>query len=52
VQDHLGDALFQQGNVEGALEAWSRALEGDGEAVDRAAIERKIESAREKTKSR
>ena len=50
VQDHLGDALFRRGNVEEAIVAWERALAGDGDQVDLSAIERKLRTARDKTR--
>jgi tetratricopeptide (TPR) repeat protein len=45
VQDHLGDVLRASGDTPGAIAAWRRALAGDGEDVDRAAIQRKIDAA-------
>jgi tetratricopeptide (TPR) repeat protein len=46
VQDHLGDTLEALGRTADAIAAWQRALSGDREAVDVAAIERKIARAR------
>jgi tetratricopeptide (TPR) repeat protein len=46
VQDHLGDLRFKQGRVAEAVEAWERSLKGDGDSIDRAAIEKKIRDAR------
>jgi tetratricopeptide (TPR) repeat protein len=51
-QDHLGDTLFKLGNFDEAAHAWERALAGDGDSIERATIERKIKSAREKTKKK
>jgi tetratricopeptide (TPR) repeat protein len=48
VQDHLGDLRFKQGRYADAVAAWERSLAGDGESVDRSAIERKLRQAREK----
>ncbi len=48
VQEHLGDLLSRQGRRDEAIEAWKRALAGDGESVDRAVIERKLKAAQEK----
>ncbi len=45
VQDHLGDLLHRLERYAEAIEAWRRALEGDGEEIDRALIERKIGDA-------
>jgi tetratricopeptide (TPR) repeat protein len=48
VQDHFGDVLFKLGRFHDAASAWQRALDGDGDQVDRSAIDRKLKSAREK----
>lgn len=45
VQDHLGDLLNRLERYAEAIEAWRRALDGDGEEIDRALIERKIGDA-------
>ena len=45
VQDHLGDLLNRLDLYAEAIEAWRRALAGDGEEIDRALIERKIDDA-------
>ncbi len=45
VQDHLGDLLNRLERYAEAIEAWRRALEGDGEEIDRAVLERKIDDA-------
>lgn len=46
IQDHYGDALARQGKWGEAVAAWQRALAGDGESIDAAAIEKKIRDAR------
>ena len=46
VQDHLGDLLVRLGRYSEAIEAWQRALDGDGEEVDSSAIEQKIDDTR------
>jgi tetratricopeptide (TPR) repeat protein len=46
VQDHLGDALAALGRGAEAIAAWTRALDGDRESVEVAAIEGKIRRAR------
>ena len=46
IQDHYGDALARSGKKAEAIAAWQRALAGDGELIDRAAIEKKIKAAR------
>lgn len=48
VQEHWGDLLFKLGRIADAIVAWQRALDGDGDSIDRAAIERKLRSARRK----
>jgi tetratricopeptide (TPR) repeat protein len=46
VQDHLGDLRLKQRRFADAIAAWQRAIEGDGESVDRAKIQKKIDQAR------
>jgi tetratricopeptide (TPR) repeat protein len=46
VQEHLGDLRYRQQRYAEAIAAWERALAGDGEDIDRAAIERKLNEAR------
>jgi tetratricopeptide (TPR) repeat protein len=46
IQDHHGDALAGQGRYPEAIAAWERALEGDGDDIDKAAVEKKIRDAR------
>jgi tetratricopeptide (TPR) repeat protein len=46
VQDHLGDVLARRGRLADAIVAWTRALDGDGQDVDKAGIEAKISNAR------
>ena len=48
VQDHLGDVLARRGRLPDAVEAWTRALDGDGSDIDRAEIQKKINDARGK----
>jgi tetratricopeptide (TPR) repeat protein len=50
VQDHFGDVLARRGRLPDAVEAWTRALNGDGGDIDRAEIEKKINDARSKIK--
>ena len=52
IQDHFGETLFKLGRYDEAVEAWQRALAGDGGSIERPAIERKIKSARDKTKKK
>ena len=46
IQDHLGDLRFRQQRYADAIAAWERALAGDGEDIDRTAIEKKLRDAR------
>lgn len=48
IQDHHGDVLERLGRLDEAIQAWQRALDGDGEEIDRAAVTRKIAGARSK----
>jgi len=48
VLDHLGDLRARQGQLQDAIQAWTRALAGDGNDIDRGAIERKVQDARRK----
>lgn len=50
IQDHHGDVLARRGRGVDAIAAWERALAGDGEQIDRAAIEKKIKAARARAK--
>jgi tetratricopeptide (TPR) repeat protein len=46
IQDHLGDLRLKQNRHTDAIAAWQRALAGDGESMDRAKVQKKIEAAR------
>jgi len=46
IQDHLGDLRLKQRRPADAVASWQRALAGDGESIDRAKIEKKIDQAR------
>ena len=46
VQDHFAQLLFEKGRYADAAAAWARALEGDREEIDPAAIERRLHEAR------
>lgn len=50
IQDHLGDVLAHRGKHDEAIAAWERALKGNREDIDRAAIEKKIKDARGRRK--
>jgi len=48
IQDHYGDVLFKLGRYNDAIAAWTRALSGDGDSIDRGEIDKKIRAARQK----
>jgi tetratricopeptide (TPR) repeat protein len=48
IQDHYGDVLFKLGRYDDAIAAWTRALAGDGDSVNRADVDKKIRGARQK----
>jgi tetratricopeptide (TPR) repeat protein len=48
IQDHYGDVLFKLGRFQDAIDAWSRALSGEADEIDRGSVDRKIRSARQK----
>jgi predicted negative regulator of RcsB-dependent stress response len=50
IQDHHGDLLAKRGRTAEAIAAWERALAGDGEQIDRAAIAKKINAAKTRLK--
>jgi tetratricopeptide (TPR) repeat protein len=48
VQDHWGDLLAKRGRHAEAVGVWKRALDGDGESIDRKVIEQKIKKSADK----
>jgi tetratricopeptide (TPR) repeat protein len=48
IQDHLGDLLNKRGLLKEAVEAWQKALDGDGDSISRSELEDKIQTARQK----
>ncbi len=48
IQDHLGDLLNRRGRLQEAIDAWQRALDGDGDDISRSDVEDKIRSTRQK----
>jgi len=48
IQDHYGDVLFKLSRFDDAIAAWNRAIVGDGDSVDKASIDKKIRSAKQK----
>jgi tetratricopeptide (TPR) repeat protein len=52
VQEHYGQVLFKLGRYDEAIAAWTRALNGDGDSIDRDDIDRKIRAAKQKLPKR
>ncbi|HEX3704571.1 MAG TPA: tetratricopeptide repeat protein [Vicinamibacterales bacterium] len=50
IQDHYGEVLFKLGRYDAAITAWTRALDGDGDSIDRSDIDKKIRAAKQKIK--
>jgi tetratricopeptide (TPR) repeat protein len=50
IQDHLGDLRLKQNRRNDAIAAWQAALAGDGDSIDRAKIQKKIDAARKASK--
>jgi tetratricopeptide (TPR) repeat protein len=48
ILDHLGDVHARRGELPEAIDAWTRALAGDGQGIQRPAVERKLQDARQK----
>jgi tetratricopeptide (TPR) repeat protein len=48
IQDHYGAVLFKLGRYDEAIAAWTQALAGDGDSIDRADIDKKIRAAKQK----
>lgn len=48
IQAHLGDLLLKLGRYDEAIAAFTRALAGDGDAIDRGDIDKKIKAAKQK----
>jgi tetratricopeptide (TPR) repeat protein len=48
IQDHYGDVLFRLSRYDEAIVAWTRALAGDSDSIDRPSIDKKIKSAKQK----
>jgi tetratricopeptide (TPR) repeat protein len=46
IQEHLGDLRSKQNRHAEAIAAWQRALAGDGEGIDRARLQKKVDAAR------
>jgi tetratricopeptide (TPR) repeat protein len=48
VLDHLGDLHFKRERYQDAIDAWKRALDGDGDSIKRSEVEDKIKTARQR----
>lgn len=46
IQEHLGDLRQKQNRRADAIAAWQKALAGDGDAIDRAKLQKKIDNAK------
>ncbi len=46
IQDHLGDVQLRRGALPEAIAAWTKALAGNMQGVDKDAVEKKISSAK------
>jgi tetratricopeptide (TPR) repeat protein len=46
IQEHYGQVLFKLGRYDDAIAAWTRALNGDGDSIDKAEIDKKIRAAK------
>jgi tetratricopeptide (TPR) repeat protein len=46
IQEHLGDLRQKQNRHAEAIAAWQKALAGDGDSLDRAKVQKKIDAAR------
>jgi tetratricopeptide (TPR) repeat protein len=51
IQDHLGDVHARRGALPEAIAAWTKALAGSGQGVEKANIEKKISSAKAKVQN-
>jgi tetratricopeptide (TPR) repeat protein len=52
IQDHYGDVLSKMGRYDEAIAAYTRALNGDGDSIDKGGIDRKIKAAKQKLPKR
>ena len=52
IQDHLGDLRFKQRRYADAAAAWERSLKGDGDSIDRATVQKKLQDARARLDNR
>jgi tetratricopeptide (TPR) repeat protein len=52
IQEHFGQVLFKMGRYDEAIAAWTRALNGDGDLIDKADVDKKIRAAKQKLNSK
>jgi len=52
IQDHYGDVLARLGRYDEAIAAYTRALNGDGDSIDKSDIDKKIKAAKQKLPKR
>lgn len=52
IQEHFGQVLFKLGRYDEAIAAWTRALAGDGDSIDKADVDKKIRAAKQKLDSK
>jgi tetratricopeptide (TPR) repeat protein len=52
IQEHYGQVLFKLGRYDEAIAAWTRALAGDGDSIDKADVDKKIKAAKQKLTSK
>jgi len=52
IQDHYGDVLVKLGRYDDAITAYTRALSGDGDSIDKGDIDKKIKAAKQKLPKR
>jgi tetratricopeptide (TPR) repeat protein len=48
IQEHFGQVLFKLGRYDEAIAAWTLALSGDGDSIDKADVDKKIRAAKQK----
>ena len=48
IQDHLGDVHARRGSLQEAIAAWTKALAGNGQGIEKGGVEKKISDAKVK----
>jgi tetratricopeptide (TPR) repeat protein len=46
IQDHLGDVHARRGSLQEAVAAWTKALAGNGQGIEKGGVEKKISDAK------